>query len=215
MTVSPGRVWYASYGANMAAHRLDRYLRGGRPPGGTRANPGCRDRTPPARRRAVWIGGGVYFALESPMWGGGLAVYDPDLPTVTPARAHLVTVSQFSDIAAQEMYRQPGTDVDMGALLAAGRLRSGPGRYELLVVLGALDGLPLVTLAAPWPMAAVRPVPPAAAYLRTIGAGLAEAHGWPAGRIAAHLAGLPGARERWTPGEVAALLGGGPAAGTG
>jgi len=214
VTVPADRVWYVSYGANMAAHRFDRYLRGGRPPGGRRANPGCRDRTPPARRRAVWIGGGVYFALESPMWGGGLAVYDPDLPAVTPARAYLVTVSQFSDVAAQEMYREPGADVDLGALLAAGRLRLGPGRYDLLVVLGRLEGLPMVTLAAPWPMASVRPVPPSAAYLRTIGVGLAESHGWSVSRVAAHLAGLPGAREAWTPGAVAALLDGGRAAGT-
>ncbi|MEY9212171.1 histone deacetylase [Thermobifida halotolerans] len=208
MTVLPGLVWYVSYGANMAAHRLDHYLLGGCPPGGTRVNPGCRDRTPPSKRRAVWIRGGVYFALESPMWGGGLAVYDPDLPAVTPARAHLVTVSQFGDIAAQEMYRTPGTDLDVAALLERGRLRLGSGRYDLLVVLGALDGRPMVTLAAPWPMASVRPVPPSAAYLRTIASGLAESHGWTAGRIASHLADRPGARGAWTPGEVAALLDG-------
>ncbi|MFC7740410.1 hypothetical protein ACFQXA_04765 [Nocardiopsis composta] len=43
------------------------------------------------------------------MWGGGLAMLDPALPGAAPARAYLVGAEQFADIAAQEMYRSPGT----------------------------------------------------------------------------------------------------------
>jgi hypothetical protein len=200
--VGDGLVWYVSYGANMDARRLGCYISGGTPPGGSRANPGCRDGAPPRRTRAVWLPGAVYFALESPMWGGGLALYDPDDrggveggdgdDGRAAARAYLVTSGQFADIAAQEMYRSPGTDVDLGALVRDGRLRLGAGRYETLVHAGDLDGVPLVTFTAPWRCADVPAAAPSAAYLRTLGGGLMAAHGWPVGRAAAYLAGLRG-----------------------
>ncbi|TDQ46110.1 histone deacetylase [Actinorugispora endophytica] len=206
MTTRPDLVWYVGYGANMAARRLDHYIAGGRPPGGTRVNPGCRDGAPPRARRAVWIRGGVYFALASPMWGGGLAVYDPELPGAAPARAYLVTAAQFGDIAAQEMYREPGADLDLSTVLREGRHRLGEGRYETLVGMGSLDGLPMLGFTAHWPMSAVAPVPPSPAYLGTIGPGLRDAHGWEVGRIAAYLAERPGARGTWTPSAIAVLL---------
>jgi len=187
-----GLVWYVSYGANTDPARLGCYIAGGTPPGGSRANPGCRDGTPPRESRAVWLPGAVYFALESPMWGGGLALYDPAEPGRAAARAYLVTAEQFADVAAQEMYRSPGTDVDLGALLRDGRLRLGEGRYETLVHAGDLDGRPLVTFTAPWRCADVDTAAPSAAYLRTVGGGLAAAHGWPHRETAGYLAGLRG-----------------------
>nr|WP_285760157.1 histone deacetylase [Nocardiopsis ansamitocini] len=190
----------------MSSDRLGCYIEGGMPPGGTRANPGCRDRAAPRDSRAVWLSGGVYFALRSPMWGGGLAVYDPALPGAAPARAHLVTTAQFSDIAAQEMYREPGTDLDLSTVLSRGRHQLGEGRYETLLRLGVLEGHPVLGFTAPWPMARVETVAPSAAYLRTIGTGLSAAHDWGTGRIGAYLANRPGARGAWTPEQVAALL---------
>ena len=100
-------VWYVSYGSNMSAARLAAYLEGGRPPGGSRAHPGARDRTPPARSIPVDLPGSLYFAGESPQWGGGVAFYDHDTPGFTAARGYLVTAGQFADIAAQEMHRIP------------------------------------------------------------------------------------------------------------
>lgn len=207
--VADGLVWYVSYGANMAAERLRCYIAGGTPPGGSRANPGCRDRAAPREDRAVWVPGGVYFALESPMWGGGLALYDAGLPGRAAARAHLVTAGQFADIAAQEMYRSPGLDVDLAALRHGGRLSLGEGRYETLVHAGDLDGRPMVTFTAPWRCADVAPARPSAAYLRTLGGGLMDGHGWPARRAAAYLAGLPGCGH--TAAQVTAVLAGGAA----
>ncbi|WP_425681644.1 hypothetical protein [Micromonospora sp. DT31] len=122
-------LWYVAYGSNLHAARLDWYLRGGRPPGGLRAYPGCRDCRPPRRTVPALIPGGVYFAGESRAWTGGMAFYDPTLPGRAAARGYLVTVEQFADIAAQEMYRPPGAD--LAGILAAvrtGRATLGPGR---------------------------------------------------------------------------------------
>jgi hypothetical protein len=75
-----GEVWYVSYGSNMAVERLTCYLEGGRPPGGTRANPGARDPRPPRRMIPVDLPGSVYFAGDSRQWGGGVAFYDHETP---------------------------------------------------------------------------------------------------------------------------------------
>ncbi|CAM4175471.1 hypothetical protein GCM10009799_24050 [Nocardiopsis rhodophaea] len=199
-------VWYAGYGSNMAADRFGYYLAGGSPPSGARTNPGCRDRTPPRSQRAVWLEGGVYFALTSRMWGGGLALLDPSLPGAAPARAYLLTGEQFSDVAAQEMYRAPGDAVELDTALREGRDVLGEGRYETLVYCGRLDGHPVLTLTSHWSRPHVAVEAPAASYLRLIGGGLRATHGWAVGRAAAHLAGRPGAKGAWSAADVATLL---------
>ncbi|MFB7589115.1 histone deacetylase [Streptomyces sp. NPDC056169] len=206
---SRSRVWYAAYGSNTHAERLGYYLAGGRPPGAARTFPGCRDPSPPERSVALLMPGRVYFATESPVWGGGRAFYDPSADGTARGVAHLLTVGQFSDIAAQEMDRPPGTDLDLAEVLATGRRSFGPGRYETLVSPGLLDGLPVLTFTAPWPM----PVPadsgelrpPSAAYLRQLAAGLNLAGAWSPADTAAYLAGCPGAAGHWTPEAVTAL----------
>lgn len=204
-----GRVWYAAYGSNMAAQRLRCYLAGGCPPGGARTYPGARDRSMPVRSAAVELPGIVYFATRSPVWKGGRAFYDPDAEGVVWARAHLVTVGQLSDIAAQEMYRLPGQDLDLGQVLARNRAQLGPGRYETLVRPGDVDGVPLLTFTAPWHAADVQWTKPSAAYVRLIAAGLLEAGAWDADEVARYLASRPGAAGHWTAGEIARLLAGG------
>ncbi|GAA3760695.1 histone deacetylase [Salinactinospora qingdaonensis] len=204
----PDFVWYASYGANMCAERLHCYVAGGTPPGGSRANPGCRNTTLPCQSRAVWLRGGVYFALASPMWSGGLAMYDPALPGATPARAYLVTAEQFHDIAAQEMYRsQRAAAGAVGAVVAAGRQQWGQGRYETVLYAGELEGRPILTFTASWGWDEVEPVAPSAAYLSVIGTGLRQGHVWAPARTAAYLAGRPGAAGVWSPAAVARLVG--------
>jgi hypothetical protein len=202
----PPRLWYAAYGSNMSASRFRCYVEGGCPPGAARTYPGCRDRTLPTRDEPITVPGGVYFALESRVWGGGLALYDPDLPGDTPARAYLLTVGQFSDLAAQEMHREPVTDLDLADAIGTGRHQLGPGRYETLVKVGERHGYPVLTLTAPWSATEVDWAAPAASYLRQLGTGLREAHGWGDTRIATHLSDLPGARGTWTPAAVVELL---------
>lgn len=175
-------IWYVGYGSNMSAGRLRCYIEGGRAPGGRVEHVGARDRTPPVRDTAVTLPGRVYFAGESRTWGGGMAFYDHDASGPTPARAFLITVGQFVDIAAQEMHRppRPGDPLEHIVLdgLPDGRHAAGPGHYETVVAVGRLDGRPMFTLTAPHGMDAVAHTPPGEAYLSTLAAGLREAHGW-------------------------------------
>ncbi|MFD5462911.1 histone deacetylase [Kitasatospora sp. NPDC127059] len=200
-------LWYAAYGSNLHAARLACYLYGGRPEGAALGCPGCRDRRPPRRTAALTLPGTLYFAGHSPTWGGATAYYDPAGRGPVPCRGYLLTPGQFSDIAAQEMRRPPGTDLDLTRVLATGRDRVGPGRYETLLRVGALGGRPVLTFTSPAGLAGTEPTAPTAAYLRTLGAGLAEAHGWGPWRAAGYLATRPGAAGHWGVAAVAALLG--------
>lgn len=202
-------IWYVSYGSNMHADRLATYLSGGTPPGGDRTYPGARDSRPPRRSAAVWLPGGVYFATHSPVWHGGRAFYDPTLPGQAAARGWLISTQQFSDITAQEMYREPGVDLGLADVLTTGRAQLGDGRYETLLCPGDLDGVPMVTFTAPWHAADVPTVAPSLPYLRMLGAGLIAAHGWDVHKAAAYLAGLDGATA-WRPDSLAHHLDGTP-----
>ncbi|MFJ9953226.1 histone deacetylase [Kitasatospora sp. NPDC091207] len=200
------KVWYAAYGSNMHADRLAHYIAGGRPPGGALTYPGCRDRRLPERTLPVLLPGALYFALESAVWTGGMGFYDPAADGEMPARAYLVTTEQFADIAAQEMRRHPGTDLDLTRALAAGSDHLGPGRYETLVCPGAIEDVPVFTFTAPWALADAELNVPCAAYLANFAAGLAEAHGWSPEQAAAYLADRPGAAGHWSADAVLAAL---------
>lgn len=183
-------VWYVSYGSNMARARLACYLAGGRPPGARRHYAGARDRTPPREDRAVHLPGRLWFAGESTVWGGGMAFYDHDAVGPTPARAYRITAGQLADVAAQEMHRSPAPGDPLESVLLAGidgRHAAGPGRYETLVAVGRLDGLPMLTFTAPHGHTEQPHAAPSAAYVAIIGAGLREAHGWSDAEVAAYL----------------------------
>ena len=179
---SRSHVWYVSYGSNMAADRLACYVLGGCPPGGSRHNPGSRDRSLPLRSIAVDLPGSLYFAGESTQWGGGVAFYDHATPGWTAARGYLVTVAQFADIAAQEMYRvpQPGDPLEevVAGPIDGGRHTVGPGRYETLVEVGEHDDIPLLTFTSPHGIDHVEHNAPVPAYLAMLQTGLRESRGW-------------------------------------
>jgi hypothetical protein len=201
-------VWYVTYGSNMHAARFTCYLSGGSPPGGARTYPGCRDSRPARDARAVWLPGQMYFALESDVWGGGMAFYDPGISGPAAARAYLVTTAQFADLVAQEMHREPDEQLvlDLDTILSTGRSELGGGRYETLILAGWLDSYPMLTFTAPWSMADATPTPPSGAYLKMLGEGLCETHAWTAAQAAEYLAGRPGARGNWDPATLEALL---------
>jgi len=187
-------VWYVAYGSNLSLDRLSCYVAGGCPPGGSRAHPGARDRTLPARSIPVELPGTTYFAGRSAQWGGGVAFYDHATPGRTAARGYLVSAGQFADIAAQEMHRDPRADDPLEQLvlapLAEGRHEVGPGGYETVVDVGRHDGAPMLTFTAPHRAAAAERSRPSAAYLATMARGLGEAHGWDDQVAHEYLAGL-------------------------
>ena len=184
-------VWYVSYGSNMSAARLACYLQGGCPPGGSTANPGARDATPPVRSVPVDLPGTLYFAGDSRQWSGGVAFYDHDTPGFTAARAYLITAGQLADVAAQEMYRAPAQDDPVESLvlapLAGGRHVLGPGHYETLVEVGRHDDLPLLTFTSAHPSHATQYRAPSPAYRAMLAEGLAESRAWSTEQSEAYL----------------------------
>ncbi|OFE18832.1 hypothetical protein BA895_01235 [Humibacillus sp. DSM 29435] len=193
------QLWYAAYGSNLSSERFGHYLRGGRPTGASRHYSGARDGAEPLDDRPLALPGQVYFAGESPTWGGGIAFYDPDAGGPAVGRVYLVTGQQFSDVASQEMRRPVGRDLPLTSLFRESRTAVlGPGRYETLHVVGEIDDLPVVTLTASWEHRDVALSAPGAAYLRTIAAGLAEAHGWSTGQSCDYLLARPGVAPTWS-----------------
>jgi hypothetical protein len=203
------RVWYVAYGSNLALGRFRCYLAGGRPTGGNRVYPGCRDHSDPERFDGVFVPGGLIFAGASRVWGGGSAFYDPTAPSQVAGRAYLLTPDQLGDVAAQEMGREPGGPFarDLADLLPdVAKLHTmGPGRYETVVRLGEHEGFPMFTVTHD-AVAELTPVAPTTPYLRWIGKGLAEAHGWSAGEIVDYLHAAPGVDLEWTPGALAEVF---------
>lgn len=183
-------VWYVAYGSNLCRDRFAVYLTGGRVPGGDRDYPGAADPSPPRDDVAVELPGRVHFGGLSRVWSGGLALYDPDAPGPTAARAWLITRGQFVDLAAQEMHRPPDPADPLHAVLRDGpdgeRHVTGPGRYETLLRVGERDGVPMLTFTADR-HDDLPPRPPSAAYRAVIASGLRESHGWDAARSAAYL----------------------------
>ncbi|MET9216592.1 MULTISPECIES: histone deacetylase [unclassified Nocardia] len=207
-------VWYAAYGSNMHAARFAYYRDGGTPPGTAHTYPGFRDRTPPAAITPLTLPGSLYFAWRSQVWTGGVAFYTDrpatGWPTGVAARGYLLTVGQFGDLLAQEMYRTPSADFDLAPVLAAGAVALGPGRYETVLHAGTADGAPILTCTAPWRPETVDLQRPSARYVGMIAAGLRESHGWDTDRIVGYLSTRPGIAARWPEPGLRAVVDGGP-----
>jgi hypothetical protein len=203
------QVWYVAYASNLGTDRFRCYLAGGRPDGGLRTYPGCRDTADPAGVFSFERPGSLLFAGSSGVWGGGMAFYDPDAPGSVACRGYLVTVEQFGDVVAQEMRHPPGGEFarTLAAVLPqVEELHSmGTGRYETVLRLGVHHGVPLVTVTN-GDVRALGLAAPSAPYVRSIATGLRESHGWDDGRIARYLTATPGLHGAWTTEEVVAAI---------
>lgn len=189
-------VWYAAYGTNLSAKRFHCYLQGGRPSGSRRRYPGCRDRTVPRDDRPVVVVGTVHFALESSVWGGGMAFYDAQQPGPVLMRAYLVTRDQLLDVLTQEMHRDPA-DLSSRIQVPDGlgsdaMVRLGPGRYETVYRIADLDSRPVLTFSHAPVEQRWKPNRPSSAYLRWVVAGLRDSHGLEASEVVEYLLGCPG-----------------------
>jgi hypothetical protein len=174
-------VFYAAYGSNLSAERFACYIAGGTAPGARRALPGARDRRQPESWRALRVPGRLYFSGHSQTWGGAPAFFEPTVPAEHPgaevfARAWRLGWDQLEDVMAQESGRHPtALDVEPGAVVEGFSVRAGPGRYDRLVCLGTLEGLPVLTCTAVGLPEAVTPAAPSLEYLAHIIIGLREA----------------------------------------
>jgi hypothetical protein len=198
------RVWYVAYGSNLSLERFTSYLQGGRPAGGARDYPGCRDPQAPNRDVPLMIPGGLRFVGVSTVWGGGVAIYDANADGEVAARAYLITTEQFADVFAQELRLEPGLDVDLTPVHETGSHSLGGGRYETLAHLGSHDDHPMLTFtSADVEKHAINA--PSERYLRTIAIGLHESHGWTSRAIGRYLAQFPGAAGTWSPETIEGL----------
>ena len=197
------RLWYVAYGSNLSLERFRVYLRGGRPAGGAREYPGCRDPLDPDRDVSSMIPGGLRFVGVSSVWGGGMAVYDPGAVGQIAVRAYLISAEQFVDVLAQEMRLESDLEVNLSAVRETGWHSLGPGRYQTLAHLGSRNGLPMLTFTS----AGIDPHvnAPSEGYLRTIAVGLRESHGWTSRAIGRYLARFPGAAKAWSPKSIESL----------
>lgn len=206
--MTSSRIWYLTYGSNLALARFRCYLSGGRPAGGQRHYAGCRDRSEPTHTAGIHVPGGLRFAAESGVWGGGMAFFDRAASGVVAGRAYLITPDQFGDVAAQERRRPPGGEFarDLAGLLPDLEtvVATGPGHYETVVRLGELDGAPMFTITY-HDVPSLDPTAPTAPYLWWIITGLREAHGYDDARIARYLLTAPGVGGAWTETEILAL----------
>jgi len=198
-------VWYAGYGSNLDPDRFRCYLHGGCPPGATRTYPGARDPADPLDEQAFRMPGSLVFAWDSPTWGGGIAFHQPARDGVVLARAYLLTERQLADVLEQEMRRDPGADHDLASLREVGHQVLGPGRYETLRQVGALDGRPVVTFSCE-DARALGLRAPAPAYLATIARGLRRTHGLTIAEVSDYLLACPGVAQGWTHRALAHLL---------
>lgn len=184
------RVWYVAYGSNLAYDRFRCYLAGGRPVGGARTYPGCRDPRDPVRVESVDVPGGLVFSGESQVWGGGSAFFDDTAEGRVAGRGYLISTEQFGDVAAQEMRRLPGGQFARQLIAVLPEVDAvhtiGPGRYETVARLGERDGVPMFTVTH-GEAASLDPAAPSATYLGWIAAGLREARGWDERQIAMYL----------------------------
>jgi hypothetical protein len=183
-------VWYLAYGSNLQHARFACYLSGGRPVGARRTYAGCRDTSMPRRWQPMTVPGRLVFAGESPVWGGGVALYDPEGSGEVAGRAYLLTRGQLSDVVAQETRQDPGIDRDL-----AGGLTGGTGLYDAVVGLAAVEDVPVFTLASRRRHRATAPSP---AYLRRVVHGLVETFAWDAERCADYLSAAAGVGPAWT-----------------
>jgi hypothetical protein len=206
------RVWYVAYGSNLDPTRFECYLSGGRPEGGLRVYPGCRDATAPRATMRTTIHGSLVFAGTSLTWGGGMAFLRRDAGRAM-GRAYLLEAPQLADVVAQEVRQPPGSEVAVRVEEALPTMRDGEhvqvadGPYDVLVRLGSRRGVPAVSITRDR-LADLDLRRPAPAYLWWIASGLRRSFGWDDERITTYLATAPGCAGAWPVETVAAIVSG-------
>lgn len=196
------RVWYAAYGSNLLRERFLLYLRGGRFRGGGQPHGGARDDADPQSDRIIEVDHQMHFGRHSSRWNGGVSFLDPTPGGSAFVRCWSVTLEQFADIAAQENGREAGTlDVDLDRLVSDGHADLTDRWYGKGLLLGHLEGAPVVTFTTP---TLVEPTAPGEMYLMVILQGLVETGSSPESAVGYVLT-CPGVPTAWSREQLLAL----------
>lgn len=167
---APDLVWYVAYGSNLSTSRFLRYFNTGEP-------------FVAAEPIRVSLPASLYFAGESRVWGGSPAFVTLNGAGSSHGCARLLTLAQLHHLAEGENGASVALEsVDPLAVLAGDwtKLGLGPeavghrGKYDAMLRLPDLHGLPAVTLTT---SRALAPGEPAEGYTATIVAGLIETVG--------------------------------------
>lgn len=175
---APTHVWYATYGSGLSRENFLKQIRGGQAANSTRKYAGCADQTLPVRDRFLSLPYNIYFAGVCAAWGDGGHINIEPMPSAsahTVARAYLVKLDQFEEIAAQQNERRERQRLPLREAMLHGHatVGDGSGHYDELVFCGIVDGIPMFSLTAVQPELPYRP--PTDAYTKLLCEGLSEA----------------------------------------
>lgn len=194
----PAYVWYATFGAGIDKDRFRRYIEGGTPEGSRRVLVGCRDKTPPVKDMFISLPYELYFSGESLSWlaGGGMAnlAVKRSAKTHTIARAYLITVEQFEDIAAQENFQSKPLRLPMTKAINTGHAIignvEGDRTYDVLLYCGERERTPVFSLTSLRPRLGY--APPSPSYTQFLCKGLSQNPKFSAQSAIDYLASRPG-----------------------
>ncbi|MET0779254.1 MAG: M20/M25/M40 family metallo-hydrolase, partial [Candidatus Saccharimonadales bacterium] len=206
----PAYVWYATYGSGLSKDNFMRTISGGQLENSTRFYKGCTDTSPPLRDTFTSLPYALYFGGECEAWGGGhvCVMPEPSPGAHTIARAYLVTVQQFEELAAQQNHGAGPKPkrLPMQEAMQRGRatIGDGTGDYEELLYCGTKDKYPMFTLTASTPrMPYVAPSP---AYTSLVFKGLSENSRISKTAAIDYVYGTPGIAGNYQRQEITAML---------
>jgi succinyl-diaminopimelate desuccinylase len=169
-------VWYATYGSGLSKENFMCMIRGGTLEGSTRTYDGCIDKSAPLRDTFMYLPYALYFSGECVAWGGGhvCVMPEPSPGAHTIARAYLVTIQQFEQLAGQQNQRSIATRLPIKEAMQKGHatMYNGESDYDELVYCGERDGYPIFTVTAT--KAHMPYVAPSEAYAKLLLKGLSE-----------------------------------------
>ncbi|MEH7334496.1 hypothetical protein V7161_17765 [Neobacillus drentensis] len=199
-------VWYASYGSNINTDRFLCYIKGGRPEGSSKVEPGCNDPSLPVDESIFTINLPIYFAKEAAKWqskGVAFIGLKQNTGAKTYSKKYLITTEQFLDVVKQENNGLE-FEIDLNEVKRKGSKIFRQAWYGNVLYLGEDKGFPIYTFTAPWDMEDVEWKKPSHAYLTTIVNGLEQ--DYTAQEIYDYFKTKPGIKGNYADGELARVI---------
>lgn len=194
-------LYYTSYGSNMLEERFSAYIDGGTYNGTW--HPGSHDPTPPQDATSILLDHPTYYAWYSSRWNGGISFLDYNTPGASIGRSYLISSGQFDDVVAQEsgsLLTQAPPQVNLDKTIKRTVKEDDNRLYGTLVHVGDHNNRPIFTFTTnsniPENLAeehwSAGMEPPSPEYLRVIGRGLEENHGYDIEKQTTYFRGTPG-----------------------